>query len=106
MFRLYVRVLGLLGPQMRLGWLLALANVALAAAALAEPVLFGRIIDALAGAQGQGGALDWPRLAPLVASWVGFGLFLILCGAAMPWPWVTPDLLRRARLALCRQARP
>ena len=81
MFRLYARVLGLLGPQMRLGWLLALANVALAAAALAEPVLFGRIIDALAGAQGQGGALDWPRLAPLVASWVGFGLFLILCGA-------------------------
>ena len=52
MFRLYARVLGLLGPQMRLGWLLALANVALATAALAEPVLFGRIIDALAGAQG------------------------------------------------------
>ena len=81
MFRLYARVLGLLGPQMRLGWLLALANVALAAAALAEPVLFGRIIDALAGAQGQGGALDWPRLTPLVAAWVGFGLFLIVCGA-------------------------
>ena len=81
MFRLYARVLGLLGPQMRLGWLLALANVALAAAALAEPVLFGRIIDALAGAQGAGGALDWPRLTPLVAAWVGFGLFLIVCGA-------------------------
>ena len=81
MFRLYARVLGLLGPQMRLGWLLALANVALATAALAEPVLFGRIIDALAGAQGAGGALDWPRLTPLVAAWVGFGLFLIVCGA-------------------------
>jgi ABC-type multidrug transport system fused ATPase/permease subunit len=81
MFHLYARVLGLLGPQMRLGWLLALANVALAAATLAEPVLFGRIIDALAGAQGAGGALDWPRLTPLVAAWVGFGLFLILCGA-------------------------
>jgi ATP-binding cassette, subfamily B, beta-glucan exporter len=80
MLRLYARVLGLLGPQMRLGWLLAFANVALAAAALAEPVLFGRIIDALAGAQG-GGALDWPRLTPLVAAWVGFGLFLIVCSA-------------------------
>jgi ATP-binding cassette subfamily B protein len=44
-------------------------------------VLFGRIIDALAGAQGKGGALDWPRLMPLVAAWVGFGLFLIVCGA-------------------------
>jgi ATP-binding cassette, subfamily B, beta-glucan exporter len=81
MLRLYARVLGLLGPQMRLGWLLALANVALAAAALAEPVLFGRIIDALAGAQGQGSALDWPKLTPLVTAWVGFGLFLIVCGA-------------------------
>jgi hypothetical protein len=34
MFRLYA-LLGLLGPQMRLGWLLALANVAPVAAALA-----------------------------------------------------------------------
>ncbi len=78
--RLYARVLSLLGPQIRLGWLLAFANVALAAAALAEPVLFGRIIDALAGAQ-NGGALDWPKLTPLVAAWVGFGLFLIVCSA-------------------------
>ena len=39
------------GPGRRLGWMLALANVALAAAQFAEPVLFGRIIDALAGAQ-------------------------------------------------------
>jgi ATP-binding cassette subfamily B protein len=81
MFRLYARVLGLLGPQRTLGWVLALANVALAAAALAEPVLFGRIIDALASAQGGGGALDWLKLTPLVAAWVGFALFLILCGA-------------------------
>jgi glucan exporter ATP-binding protein len=80
MLRLYTRVLGLLGPQMRLGWLLALANVALAAAALAEPVLFGRIVDALAGAQ-SGAALDWTKLTPLVAAWVSFGLFLIVCGA-------------------------
>ena len=66
---------------MRLGLVLALSNVALAAAGLAEPVLFGRIIDALASAQGAGGALDWPKLTPLVAAWVGFGLFLIVCGA-------------------------
>ncbi|MFZ1069721.1 MAG: ABC transporter transmembrane domain-containing protein, partial [Methyloceanibacter sp.] len=81
MIRLYARVLGLLGPQRKLGWVLALANVALAAAGLAEPVLFGRIIDALASAQGSGGTPDWPKLTPLVAAWVGFALFLILCGA-------------------------
>jgi len=40
--RLYARVLGLLGPQIRLGWVLAFANVALAAVQFAEPVLFGR----------------------------------------------------------------
>jgi ATP-binding cassette, subfamily B, beta-glucan exporter len=79
--RLYARVLGLLGPQIRLGWVLALANVALAAAQFAEPVLFGRIIDSLAGAQGAGGSVSWPGLLPLVLAWVGFGLFMIACGA-------------------------
>jgi glucan exporter ATP-binding protein len=79
--RLYARVLGLLGPQIRLGWTLALANVALAAAQFAEPVLFGRIIDSLAGAQSAGGPLSWARLLPLIAAWVGFGLFMIVCGA-------------------------
>jgi ATP-binding cassette subfamily B protein len=47
MLRLYGRVLGLLGPQIGQGWLLAVANVALAIALFAEPVLFGRIIDTL-----------------------------------------------------------
>jgi ABC-type multidrug transport system fused ATPase/permease subunit len=79
--RLYARVLELLGPQIRLGWALALANVALATAQFAEPVLFGRIIDSLAGAQGAGGSLSWAHLVPLVAAWVGFGLFMIVCGA-------------------------
>jgi ATP-binding cassette subfamily B protein len=81
MLRLYGRVLGLLGPQAWLGIVLAAANVALAGAQLAEPVLFGRIIDALAGAQAGGAAPAWGTLGPLVAAWVGFGLFLIVCGA-------------------------
>ena len=53
-FKLYSRVLGLLGPEARLGWVLAAANVALAAAQFAEPVLFGRIIDALVQRAGRG----------------------------------------------------
>jgi len=83
MLKLYGRVLVLLGPQIRLGWTLAIANVALAAAQFAEPVLFGRIIDALAGAQGGNQQLDWMRLTPLVSAWVGFGLFVIVCGAVV-----------------------
>jgi len=45
--RLYLRVLVLLGREARLGWILALANLALASAMFVEPLLFGRIIDTL-----------------------------------------------------------
>jgi ATP-binding cassette subfamily B protein len=79
--RLYGRVLGLLGPEAWLGWLLALANLALAAAMFAEPVLFGRIIDALAGSQKAGAEpLTFTALLPLLGAWAGFGLFTIVCG--------------------------
>jgi ATP-binding cassette subfamily B protein len=80
MLQLYVRVLRLLGPQISLGWALAFGNVALAAAQFAEPVIFGRIIDRLAGIQSGSGTLSWPDLLPLVAAWIGFGLFIIVCG--------------------------
>jgi glucan exporter ATP-binding protein len=79
--RLYTRVLELLGNEARLGWTLAVANVALATAQFAEPVLFGRIIDALASAQARGAPPTWAALAVLLAAWVGFGLFTIVCGA-------------------------
>jgi ATP-binding cassette, subfamily B, beta-glucan exporter len=78
---LYARVLQMLGPQARLGWLLACANLALAAANFAEPVLLGRIIDALASAQASGTPPGWPRLFGLIAAWIGFGLFIICCSA-------------------------
>src|SRR2546421_12887090 len=77
--RLYVRALALLGPESRRAWLLGFAGIALAAAQLADPVLFGRIIDALVNAHGA--APSWRRLAPLLGAWVGFGLFTIVCGA-------------------------
>ncbi len=51
--RLYARVLELLGREARLGWVLAVANLAIATAMFVEPILFGRIIDTLANAQGK-----------------------------------------------------
>lgn len=81
LLRLYIRTLKLLGSEARLGWMLAFGNVLLAAAQFAEPVLFGRIIDALAGAQAKNVAPAWTDLGPLLAAWVGFGLFTILAGA-------------------------
>jgi ATP-binding cassette subfamily B protein len=81
LIRLYIRTLKLLGPEARLGWVLAIANVLLAAAQFAEPVLFGRIIDALVNSQTKNVAPAWNALGPLLAAWVGFGLFTILAGA-------------------------
>jgi len=78
-FRLYIRVLGLLGPEARLGLLLAAANLALAVAQFAEPVLFGRIIDTLVRAQAASATPAIADLTPLLAAWVGFGLFTIGC---------------------------
>jgi ATP-binding cassette, subfamily B, beta-glucan exporter len=78
---LYFRVLALLGPESRLGWSLALAGLALAGSQFIEPILFGRIIDTLANSQGGTRALDLFKLAILLAAWVGFGLFIIVCAA-------------------------
>jgi len=59
------------------------ANFALAGAMFAEPVLFGRIIDALAGAQAKGTTAAWPDLIKLIAAWVAFGLFTIVVGVTV-----------------------
>jgi len=79
-FKLYTRVLSLLGPEARLGWVLAGGNVALAAAQFAEPVLFGRIIDTLVRAQAASTVPSFTDLTPLLIAWVCFGLFTIVCG--------------------------
>src|SRR5919201_3122135 len=75
----YLRVLELLGREVRLGWILALANLALASAMFLEPILFGRIVDTLANAQGRLDQLAVTPLLVLVGAWVGFGLFIIVC---------------------------
>ena len=79
LFRLYIRVLDLLGKEARLGWILAAANLMLAATQFAEPVLFGRIVDVLSGKAVVGVSSAWP----LLAAWAGFGLFTILSSAAV-----------------------
>jgi ATP-binding cassette subfamily B protein len=82
LIRLYVRVLELLGKEARLGWFLAVANLLLAVAQFAEPVLFGRIIDVLSGKPSPDtlfGVITSPW--PLLGAWVAFGLFTIICSA-------------------------
>ena len=81
--RLYIRVLELLGKEARLGWILAVANLALAVAQFAEPVLFGRIIDVLSKTPVDAvtGAAPPASPWPLLGAWVAFGLFTIACSA-------------------------
>lgn len=76
-FKLYIRVLGQLGSERNLAIALVLANLALAVAAFAEPVLFGRIIDKLTEAQKEARAVSWSELSVLMGAWGAFGFFTI-----------------------------
>ncbi|WP_315722263.1 MULTISPECIES: glucan ABC transporter ATP-binding protein/ permease [unclassified Bradyrhizobium] len=84
LLRIYARVLQLLGKEARLGWIVAVANLALAVAQFAEPVLFGRIVDSLSSNASTSTA--WP----LLAAWAAFGLFTI---GASAWVALQADRL-------------
>ena len=83
--RVYLRVLELLAAEASLAATLALANIALAVALFVEPVLFGRIVDALSGPLPRAAAAAALALAPLVGAWVVFGLFIIVASAVVAW---------------------
>ncbi len=95
--KLYARVLGELRAEGALAWALIAANVAVAFAQFAEPLLLGRVVDRLAGAQGAGRAPEWREIAPLVAAWGGFGLFTILAGVVVAL--YSDRLAQRRRMA-------
>ena len=77
--RLYLRVLELLGRRGPSGLDTGAANLALASAMFVEPILFGRIIDTLANAQGQCLGPRTARPDGAGRAWVGFALFAIVC---------------------------
>ncbi|MDV2983650.1 UNVERIFIED_CONTAM: glucan ABC transporter ATP-binding protein/ permease [Methylobacteriaceae bacterium AG10] len=80
MIRLYARVLGLLGAEKRLAIGLIVANVLLAVAAFAEPLIMGRIIDGLTHLSKETPATT---MIPWIVAWVVFGLFTIGAGVAI-----------------------
>jgi ATP-binding cassette subfamily B protein len=75
--KIYGRILRQLAPEKNLAIVLVVANLALAGAQFVEPVLFGRIIDAMTKLDQHGKQDTWMTLQPLVIAWVGFGLFSI-----------------------------
>ncbi len=88
LIRIYRRSLAMLAPEWRLAMALVAANTLIGIITLAEPVLFGRVVDALA----KGGfAFN------IIAAWAALGLFGILASVIVA---VFADrLAHRQRLA-------
>ena len=93
LIRLYARGLALLGPERGRAIALAIASVALAIVQLAEPVLFGRVVDTLSKNQSA---------TNIIGLWAALGLFGILAGVVVA---VYADrMAHRRRLAVMSQA--
>src|SRR5581483_4958943 len=73
-FRVYGRVIGLLRAERWLAIALAVANVAVAGLQFYEPVLFGKVVDLLSGAQGRSTAALWRDAVQLLMLWAAVGL--------------------------------
>ncbi|KFI27244.1 cyclic beta-1,2-glucan ABC transporter [Haematobacter missouriensis] len=71
---IYRRTLALLLPERWLALSLALSGVILAVVQLAEPILFGRMVDRLA---------EGSNAFQLIGIWAAFGLFGIVAGAVV-----------------------
>jgi ATP-binding cassette subfamily B protein len=93
LFKIYLRALRMLGSERFLASLLTAAGVAVAVVQLAEPILFGRVVDALS--QGQ-------EAFPIIAVWAALGLFNICASVVLA---VLADrLAHRQRLAAMSRA--
>jgi ATP-binding cassette subfamily B protein len=87
--RLYVRVLGLLAAERALAITLALGNLAVACVFFVEPMLFGKVVDALSGDSG--------RAMRLIVFWAIVGFLGVAAGV---WTSLYADrLAHRRRLA-------
>lgn len=87
--RLYVRVLSLLAAERALAITLALGNLAVACVFFIEPMLFGKVVDALSGDSG--------RAMQLIVLWAVVGFLGVAAGV---WTSLYADrLAHRRRLA-------
>jgi ATP-binding cassette subfamily B protein len=97
-FRLYVRAFALLSAARGAAIALTLANLLVALAQFAEPVLLGRIVDVLTSARAASRPPRWPEVSLPLAAWVAFGLFTIVASVIVA---LNADrLAHRRRLAI------
>ena len=101
MIRLYARVLSMLGSERRLAVMLALANIVVAMAQFAEPILFGRMVDVLTKATPSTAAETPIGIEPTMGFWIVAALLSIAGGVLIS---LNADRLsHRRRLAVMAQ---
>jgi ATP-binding cassette, subfamily B, beta-glucan exporter len=81
--RIYGRVLGLLGRDLRIAGLLAAANLMVAGLQFLDPVLFGRVVNLLSHSDTMPGALLWAQAGMLLSIWAGVGVAGIISNIAV-----------------------
>ena len=76
--KIYGRVLGALGADTRLAWILGVANIIVAALQFLDPLLFGRVIGLLSRSEGMPSNELWTTAAQLLGVWFAVGATAIL----------------------------
>jgi glucan exporter ATP-binding protein len=93
MTKVYLRALGMLASERALSVTLVLAGIAIAVVQLAEPILFGSVVDALSKGE---------KAFPIIGTWAALGLFNIIASAALAI--MADRLAHRQRLAAMSRA--
>lgn len=91
--QIYKRALAMLAPEKYLALTLAAAGVVLAGIQLAEPILFGKVVDALSKGEGA---------FSIIALWAGLGLFGIVANVIVAI--YSDRLAHRRRLAVLAES--
>jgi ATP-binding cassette subfamily B protein len=82
-FKVYGRVLGLLGRDIRIAGFLAFANLMVAGLQFLDPVLFGRVVNMLSQSDKLPHAVLWHQAAILLGIWVAVGIGGIVSNIAV-----------------------
>jgi ATP-binding cassette, subfamily B, beta-glucan exporter len=82
-FRVYGRVLGLLGRDIRVAGFLAFANLIVAGLQFLDPVLFGRVVNLLSRSDHMAPNAMWQEAAVLLGIWVAVGIAGIVSNIAV-----------------------
>ena len=101
MLKLYGRVLSMLGSERRLAVVLALANIVVAMAQFAEPILFGRMVDVLTKSKPSGDGDTPVGVESVMGLWILAALLSIAGGVLISLH--ADRLSHRRRLAVMAQ---